>query len=146
MKEFKHLGAYALIIKDEKILLIKKHGGPYDGTLDLPGGTIEFGETPVEALKRELKEEVGIEAKEYELFDADSVAFDWQFNDDIIKVHHTGIFFKVIDYSENIKLDIKIDNKNDDSLGADFYEISKLKQKDLSIITLLELNKLGYLL
>lgn len=33
-------GAYGLIIEDEKILLIRKHGGPYDNKLDLPGGTI----------------------------------------------------------------------------------------------------------
>ena len=144
MKEFKQLGAYGLVIQNEKILLIKKHGGPYDGTLDLPGGTIEFCERPEETLIRELKEEVGIEVKKYELFDADSVAFDWQFKEDMIRVHHTGIFFKVTEYSEDIKSEIEIDEKNDDSLGADFYEISKLEQKNLSRIALLELNKLGY--
>ena len=73
MKEHKHLGAYAIIIKDNKILLIKKVTGPYDGKLDLPGGTIEFSERPEEALKRELLEEVGIEVKEYNLFDTDSM-------------------------------------------------------------------------
>jgi mutator protein MutT len=67
MKEYKQLGAYALIIEDNSILLIKKNGGPYHGKLDLPGGTIEFGERPEEALKRELLEEVGIEIKEYNL-------------------------------------------------------------------------------
>lgn len=36
MKEHKHLGAYGIIIEDEKILLIKKVTGPYDGKLDLP--------------------------------------------------------------------------------------------------------------
>lgn len=144
MKEFKQLGAYGLVIQNEKILLIKKHGGPYDGTLDLPGGTIEFCERPEEALIRELKEEVGIEVKKYELFDADSVAFNWQFKEDMIRVHHTGIFFKVTEYREDIKRKIEIDEKNDDSLGADFYEIAKLEQKDLSRIALLELNKLGY--
>ena len=54
MKEFKQLGAYGLVIQDDKILLIKKLGGPYDGKLDLPGGTIEFCERPEEALKREI--------------------------------------------------------------------------------------------
>ena len=73
MKEHKHLGTYGIIIKDNKILLIKKITGPYDGKLDLPGGTIEFGETPEQTLKREVLEEVGIEVKEYELFDTDSV-------------------------------------------------------------------------
>lgn len=42
MKELKHLGAYGLLIQNEKILLIKKATGPYQGKLDLPGGTIEI--------------------------------------------------------------------------------------------------------
>ena len=62
-KKYKQLGAYGLLINDDKILLIKKNGGPYDGKLDLPGGTIEFSETPTDALKRELQEEVGIFVK-----------------------------------------------------------------------------------
>ena len=66
MKEFKQLGAYGLVVKDNKILLIKKYGVPYDGNLDLLGGTIEFCERPVEALKRELIEKVGIEVKKYD--------------------------------------------------------------------------------
>lgn len=145
MKEFKQLGAYALIIKDEQILLIKKCGGPYDGKLDLPGGTIEFCEKPEEALVRELNEEVGIEVKEYELFDANSVAFEWQFKEDVIvKVHHTGIFYKVLDYANEIRHEVEVDEVNDDSLGADFYAIKDLKKEELSEIAILELEKLGY--
>ena len=145
MKEFKQLGAYGLIIDNGKILLIKKSGGPYDGKLDLPGGTIEFCEKPEEALKRELLEEVGIETFEYELFDADSVAFEWQFKEDIlVKVHHTGIFYKVLNYKNEIKKVVEIDEVNDDSLGAEFYDISSLSKSDLSEIAILELNKLGY--
>lgn len=41
MKEFKQLDAYGIIIKNDKVLLVKKFGGPYDGNLDLPGGTID---------------------------------------------------------------------------------------------------------
>lgn len=145
MKEFKQLGAYGLVINDNKILLIKKSGGPYDGKLDLPGGTIEFCEKPKDALKRELLEEVGIEVSEYELFDANSVAFEWQFKEDIlVKVHHTGIFYKVLNYKNDIKKEVKIDEVNDDSLGAEFYEIDSLSKDNLSAIALLELNKLGY--
>lgn len=145
MKEFKQLGAYGLVINDNKILLIKKSGGPYDGKLDLPGGTIEFCEKPEDALKRELLEEVGIEVSEYELFDANSVAFEWQFKEDIlVKVHHTGIFYKVLNYKNDIKKEVKIDEVNDDSLGAEFYEIDSLSKNNLSAIALLELNKLGY--
>ena len=46
MKEYKQLGAYGIIIENNKILLVKKFGGPYNGLLDLPGGTIEFCEKP----------------------------------------------------------------------------------------------------
>lgn len=145
MKEFKQLGAYGLIIKDEKILLIKKFGGPYDGKLDLPGGTIEFCERPEVALKRELMEEVGIEVVDCQLFDADSVAFEWQFKEDIlVKVHHTGIFFKVLNYKNDIKKEVIVDEINDDSLGAEFFDIDELSKDKLSAIAILELEKLGY--
>ena len=125
--------------------MIKKVSGPYDGKLDLPGGTIEFYETPEDALKRELIEEVGIEVNEYQLFDANSVTFLWNFNANTqVKVHHTGIFYKVTSYQNEIKKDIDIDEANDDSLGADFYNIDTLTKDMLSKIAIIELEKLGY--
>lgn len=145
MKEFKQLGAYGLIVKDDKILLIRKFRGPYDGKLDLPGGTIEFGEKPVQTLKRELEEETGIEILNYELFDANSVTFKWAYKENILlKVHHIGIFYKVLDYKNKIKKEVNINNINDDSLGANWYHISKLNKNELSLIVILELEKLGY--
>lgn len=145
MKEYKQLGAYCLLIKENQVLLIKKFGGPYSGKLDLPGGTIEFLERPLDALKRELMEEVGIELTDALLFDADSVQFKWQYNEDtLVNVHHIGIFYKILDYNNEIKNNIKIDETNDDSLGAEFYNIDNLHKNDLSKIAILELEKLGY--
>ena len=146
MKENKHLGAYGIVIKNERILLVKKHGGPYDGKYDLPGGTIEFCEKPEEALKRELIEETGIEVINYELFDADSVNVEWKSQNSLIKTHHIGIFYKILEYANEIKreIEIEIDDINDDSCGAEFLSIDKLSKKDLSAIAILELEKLGY--
>ena len=144
MKEHRHLGSYGLVIKDDKILLIKKVTGPYDGKLDLPGGSFEFGETPEETLKRELQEEVGITPTKYELFDAGSVLAKWYQNDNIINVHHIGIFYIVKDYEGIVKENVTIDEQNNDSLGANFYNIKDLKKENLSLIAILELEKLGY--
>ena len=143
-KEFRQYGVYGIIIKDDKILLIKKNGGPYDGKLDLPGGTIEFHEKPENTLKRELLEEVGIVVKKFKLLDADSVDFEWEFNNLLIDGHHVGIFYEVLEFENNIQSSLNIDEVNDDSLGAEFYSIKKLNKTDLSLIALLELEKLGY--
>ena len=114
MKEHRHLGSYGLVIQDNKILLIKKVGGPYDGKLDLPGGSFEFGEAPEETLTRELQEEVGITPTNYELFDAGSVLAKWKYKDDIINVHHIGIFYIIKDYEGTIKENVEIDEQNDE--------------------------------
>ena len=145
MKEHKHLGAYALILKDNQILLIKKITGPYDGKLDLPGGTIEFSETPEETWKRELLEETGIDVINYELFDANSVTVVWKPQENLeVKTHHIGIFYRILNYKNEIKKEIQIDEINDDSLGAEFHDIDKLTKDNLSAIAILELEKLGY--
>lgn len=143
-KEFCQYGAYGIIIKEEKILLIKKNGGPYNGKLDLPGGTIEFQEKPEDTLKRELLEEVGIKVKNFKLFDADSVNFEWKFNNLLINGHHVGIFYRVLEFENDIQSSLNIDEVNDDSLGAEFYSISELNKDNLSLIALLELEKMGY--
>lgn len=144
MKKFKHLGAYGLIIEERKIVLIKKKGGPYNEKLDLPGGTIEWGESPEHTLIRELNEEVGIDVTNYELFDANSVVLEWMHKEELEKVHHLGIFYKILDYNNDVLEKIKIDEKNDDSLGARFYEIDKLRKNELSDIAKLEIEKFGY--
>lgn len=145
MKEYKQFGTYGIIIEGNRILLIKKYGGPYNGKLDLPGGTIEFCERPVETLKRELLEEVGIDVQEFNLFDVDSVAFEWKFKEDIlVKVHHTGVFYNIKKYNKDIQKEVVIDDKNNDSLGADFYDISQLSKNILSKIAIMELEKMGY--
>jgi 8-oxo-dGTP pyrophosphatase MutT (NUDIX family) len=50
--------AYAIIVNDGRILLITNHSS---GKLFPPGGGVELGERIEDALKREVKEETGIE-------------------------------------------------------------------------------------
>ena len=50
----------AVIVKDGKILFIKQFVKGKE-VWDLPGGRIEYGESPQEALAREIKEELGMD-------------------------------------------------------------------------------------
>ncbi len=52
----------AFLHKDGKILLGKRPKGSLQGQWEFPGGKIELGESPEQALERELDEELGIKA------------------------------------------------------------------------------------
>ncbi len=55
------VAAGIIVSPDGTILLGKRpEGKPYPGYWEFPGGKIEAGESALEALKRELKEEIGI--------------------------------------------------------------------------------------
>lgn len=144
MKELRHIGGYGIILKNDSIILVKKVGGPYDGKLDLPGGTIEFGEKPESTLVRELKEEIGINVIKYDLLDANSVNIQWTHKNELQKIHHIGIFYTIQEYTGKIEKEVVLDAHNDDSLGGDFYSISSLKKSMLSDIAILVLEQLGY--
>jgi 8-oxo-dGTP pyrophosphatase MutT (NUDIX family) len=58
------------------MLLIRQKSGPYAGKFDFPGGGIEFGETPEQALRREFREEVAMEFESYVLVDNMTVTVD----------------------------------------------------------------------
>jgi len=51
----------AAVVKDGKVLLIKRKYPPSAGKYSLPGGHVELGERLEEAVLRELREETGIE-------------------------------------------------------------------------------------
>lgn len=58
----------ALVVRDGRILLARSSArGPRPGRWGLPGGGVEHGETSTEALRRELREETGLEATVGEL-------------------------------------------------------------------------------
>ena len=50
--------AAAVIHEENKIFATARGYGEYKGQWEFPGGKIEPGETPQEALKREIKEEL----------------------------------------------------------------------------------------
>ncbi len=55
------VGAGVVIIKDGMTLLAKRQGSHAEGCYGSLGGHVEFGESPVDAVTREAREELGIE-------------------------------------------------------------------------------------
>lgn len=60
-----HITVKAIVIYRQKILILKRVRPSSDGLgyWELPGGGLEYGETPHEALIRELKEETDLDIK-----------------------------------------------------------------------------------
>lgn len=91
-----HLGVYALIFNDtrDRILTIKKARGPYTGRYDLPGGSMEDGETLEETLKREIQEETNCAVKTATQIGAFSTLFEYiDSNGNESCLRHVGIVY-----------------------------------------------------
>ncbi|HEY6995953.1 MAG TPA: NUDIX hydrolase [Xanthobacteraceae bacterium] len=55
-----YLAASAAIVRDGKVLVVRRARAPAHGLFTLPGGVVEIGETLTEAVAREVREETGM--------------------------------------------------------------------------------------
>jgi nucleoside triphosphatase len=91
----------ALIVdKQGKILLVKSH--KWFDKYTLPGGHIEIGENMVDAVKREVKEEVGLDVEVVEMLLLQEAIFAPEFYK---KKHFVFIDFYCRSKDEQVKLD-----------------------------------------
>ena len=69
MNERKHIVVVAaIIVRDRRIFATQRGYGEWKDWWEFPGGKIEHGETPEDALKREIREELATEIEMDELF------------------------------------------------------------------------------
>ena len=131
MKIIKVTGA--LIQKNDKYLIGRR--GPNEkspGLWEFPGGKIEKGETPIQCIKRELKEELNINAEIGDLVT--------KYSYDYPNVSYLLYFFKVKSYEGDFKI-IVHDKLEWVSLN-DFHKYDFL-QGDTPIINQMLLNDLS---
>ena len=55
------VGVGAVVVKDGRVLLVRRANEPSRGRWSIPGGTVELGETLAQAAAREVREECQVE-------------------------------------------------------------------------------------
>jgi len=133
-----HFGVYGKIVKNGKILLIKKARGPYKGLYDLPGGSQEKGESYIETLRREIMEETGCKVVRAENERFKSIIF----SDFTIASGENGVLqHEAILYDVEIKGKPKTKGDGLDSNGAVWLDIKDLTAENSTPYVLIAANK-----
>jgi 8-oxo-dGTP diphosphatase len=55
------VGVGAVVLKENQVVIVKRRFPPREGEWSLPGGRVHLGEPLADALRRELREETGLE-------------------------------------------------------------------------------------
>src|SRR3989344_959473 len=105
----------AIIIKDNKLLLLKRNKDPFKGKWDLPGGFLNQNEQPSDGLKRELKEELNIEVTSLNFINTFPRNYTWKERTVPVSDHF---------YLTDIQGDIKLDDENSEFQFVNLKDIS----------------------
>ena len=85
------IGVGVIVLKDERVLLVRRGKPPEEGRWSLPGGRQRLGEPVRDTARREVREEAGVDIDLIGLLDVvDSLHRD---DDGIVEYHYTLIDF-----------------------------------------------------
>lgn len=90
------VGVGAVIIREGRIALIKRGNQPAKGKWTIPGGLVELGESPEQAVIRETKEEVSLEVDDPKLVDVVTQV-------DLDETGRVKYHYVIIDYLVHVK-------------------------------------------
>ena len=61
--DYPRVGVGAIVLHEGRVLLVRRGRAPALGLWSVPGGLVDLGETTVEAARREVEEECGLEVR-----------------------------------------------------------------------------------
>ncbi|ALB28126.1 NUDIX hydrolase [Companilactobacillus heilongjiangensis] len=119
-------GAYGIISASNKLLVISKNGGPYIKRYDLPGGSLDEGESISEAVVREVREETGLETLHFQQLGTISFIYPWTYQH-FNWNNHVCTFYLIDDYSGTPRI------KNEQFIGQDANGSEWVDIEDLNL-------------
>ena len=131
MNEFKTVIVATGIFQDSKrVLLLKRstRNNSFKNYWQLPEGKLEFGEQPIEALKREIKEELGLKVEKSQLVGVYSA---------ITRVSKTNYFIVRIVFRCRTKGQILLSEDHRKAEWIDLKQARKLKKTMPGVIEVL---------
>ena len=63
------VGVGGVVVREDRVLLVRRGSEPLKGQWSIPGGTLELGETITEGVARELREETGLAVQVLDLIE-----------------------------------------------------------------------------
>ena len=89
------VAAYGLARDGDRVLLTRLGRSMHKGLWTLPGGGLDYGERPVDAVVRELHEETGLDVRVDELLDADAELYRDTRPDRRYEVHAVRFLYRL---------------------------------------------------
>ncbi len=137
--EYPIVGISGVAIRNKKILLVKRKGEPGRGLWSLPGGAVEVGERLVDALKREMREETGLDCEVRDLVNIAEVII--RDDENRVKYHYILLDY-LVDVTSN---ELKPSSDASDAGWFSYEEAKKLKLTPPTAKLLEKLRKLKLL-
>ncbi len=129
------VGVGAIVIKDGRVLLVKRGIEPSKSLWAIPGGSVELGETLQEAAEREIMEETGLVIRAGKPI----YTFDFIERDNAGRIRfHFAIVDVIADYVSGTP------NAADDALEARWISPEELRKLSVSQNTLNILEEIGF--
>ena len=119
--DYPRVGVGAVILHEDKVLLVRRGKAPSFGKWSLPGGLVELGETTREAIMREIREECGIKIRVVDV----AGVIDRVVNDDAGRVRYHYVLVDYLAYPDSLDVEA-----GDDAAAAQWFEIGRVADLD----------------
>ena len=116
------IGVGAVIIREDRVLLVRRATEPLKGEWSVPGGVLELGEKLRDGIRREVLEETGLEVEPGDVLDV----FDSIFRDE---QGRTQYHYVLIDYRCRLLL-------GEAKAGSDVSEVRWVQEVELAAMGL----------